>query len=196
MKVTAKPHLRVRSGPGAEFREVGQLPTNALVTVLEQAPGGKPWVYVAERNGWVSKEYLVEEGGGGKWRTAKSLVKLGEQVDAAAPERKKSHDGTIGDTAHQARKSDHNPNDQGVVTARDFTHDPAGGCDCQALAEKLVASKDPRVKYIIWRGRIISSKQQPWVWRKYNGANPHMAHLHVSVDADSKLYDDERPWAI
>lgn len=131
-----------------------------------------------------------------KWRTAKSLAKLLSQVNAAAPGRKKSHDGTIGDTAHQKTKSDHNPNANGVVTALDITHDPDRGCDCAKIAAALVASKDPRIKYIIFQGKIVSSLKQPWVWRPYTGANPHMKHLHLSVDAAPQRYDDDSPWQI
>jgi hypothetical protein len=42
----------------------------------------------------------------------------------------------------------------------------------------------------------VSSKVSPWIWRKYTGANQHLAHLHISVDSNPKLYDDEKPWRI
>lgn len=129
-----------------------------------------------------------------KWRPAKSINALLAQVNAAAPQRKRSQDGTIGDAAHAARKSDHNPNAQGVVCALDLTHDPGRGLDCEKLARQLVESRDPRIKYIIWRGKIVSSKIQPWVWRQYNGSNQHMTHLHLSVDPDPAKYDDAEPW--
>jgi peptidoglycan hydrolase-like protein with peptidoglycan-binding domain len=126
------------------------------------------------------------------WRVAKSLLKLREQVDAKWPGRDKSSDGTIGDAAHQATTSDHNPNSAGVVTAMDITHDPAHGLDARKLAEALVASRDPRIKYIISNAQIVSSQVSPWQWRSYTGANAHRAHVHISVDAS--LYDDDREW--
>lgn len=125
------------------------------------------------------------------WRLAKSLETLRDQVNAKWPNRDKSLDGTIGDAAHQATKSDHNPNSAGVVTAMDITHDPANGLDARKLAETLVASRDPRIKYIISNAQIISSQTSPWIWRPYSGANAHRQHVHISVAGD---YDDTRPW--
>ena len=130
------------------------------------------------------------------WRVAKSLLTLRTQVDAMAPSRSKAADGTIGDTAHSARKSDHNPNANNVVTAMDITHDPAHGVDAGALAEMLRLSKDQRIKYVISNRRIFSSQQTPWQWREYTGANAHTKHVHVSVNADPALYDDTKPWTI
>ncbi len=72
------------------------------------------------------------------WRTAKSLDVLLDEINRAAPKRSKASDGSIGDAAHATRSSDHNPwvrwLGTGIVTARDFTHDPAGGLDCNKLA--------------------------------------------------------------
>lgn len=130
------------------------------------------------------------------WRVAQSLETLRRQVNAMAPGRSVASDGTIGDTAHSARTSDHNPNDDGVVTAMDITHDPMHGLDAGALAEMLRASKDSRIKYVISNSRIFSSKEQPWTWRPYKGANAHTKHVHISVMGAKTLYDDERPWAI
>jgi hypothetical protein len=125
------------------------------------------------------------------WRLAKSLETLRSQVNAKWPNRDKSSDGTIGDAAHQATNSDHNPNSAGVVTAMDITHDPAHGLDARKLAETLVASRDPRIKYIISNAQIVSSQVSPWQWRSYTGANAHRAHVHISVSGD---YDDTRSW--
>jgi len=147
----------------------------------------------AERND--QPESAVWRGDGNR-RLAKSLITLIDQVDAKHPRRDKSSDGSIGDAAHQATQSDHNPNAAGVVTALDLDRDIAAGFSARNLAEALVASRDPRIKYIISNGQIISSKVSPWQWRPYTGANAHREHIHVSVDADPALYDDARPWAI
>ena len=130
------------------------------------------------------------------WRPAKSLETLRSQVNSAAPRRKKTSDGMLGDAAHALRVSDHNPNSAGVVTALDLTHDPAGGFDSYKFAETLRQNKDPRVKYVISNGRIFSSITQPWVWRPYTGSNKHSQHVHVSVTAKPALYDDAAPWRI
>ncbi|MBD3782440.1 MAG: hypothetical protein IE926_05700 [Micrococcales bacterium] len=118
------------------------------------------------------------------WRPAPCLVKLRDQVNRYAPDRSKRSDGMIGDAAHAATVSDHNPDAAGIVRAFDVTHDPAHGLDCGALAAAIVASRDPRVKYLIWNGRVIGSKH--WTWTPYDGADPHTSHLHVSVVPDGR----------
>ncbi len=112
------------------------------------------------------------------WRAANSLITLRNQLNALYPGRSKASDGTIGDAAHQAGPSDHNPNREGVVTALDITHDPAHGLSIQVLADRLVANKDQRIKYIICNRRIW----EPSIgWTTYDGDNPHQNHLHLSV---------------
>ncbi|MES2044608.1 MAG: DNA/RNA non-specific endonuclease [Pseudomonadota bacterium] len=138
------------------------------------------------------------------WRIAKALLKLRDQVNATAPNRKKGWDGTIGDAAHASRSSDHNPwivdGGQGVVTALDITHDPQGGCDAGKLAESIRTNKDKRVKYVIWNRRIANASpidgQPTWAWRPYSGANPHDHHVHISVAAKKAQYDATSPWVI
>ncbi len=155
----------------------------------KQLPDSK-WVVMGVRSDGSNSEK--------KWRVANSLVTLLDQINQIAPKRSKKSDGTIGDAAHKQTNSDHNPrvddNGQGVVTALDITHDVQNGCDCQKIADALVRSKDPRIKYIIWKSKIVSSKKKPWLWRKYNGKNPHSKHIHVSVDSSKKLYDSTAPW--
>jgi hypothetical protein len=125
------------------------------------------------------------------WRVAKSLEVLRDQINRAAPRRDKSADGTIGDAAHAARKSDHNVSG-GVVNALDITHDPDDGVNAGLIADTIRASGDKRVTYIISNGRIADSGKP---WRKYNGKNPHTMHFHVSV-VNSPLEDDTAPWQI
>lgn len=133
------------------------------------------------------------------WRVAASLDVLLEQINEAAPNRDKASDGSIGDTDHSKRTSDHNPwCGPGVVTARDFDHDPAAGADMNEWAEALRKSRDPRIKYVIWNKRMFSSYPTSgyaaWTWRPYTGPNLHTIHMHVSVQCnDSK--DDKRKWA-
>lgn len=127
------------------------------------------------------------------WRLAKSLDRLRSQVNAAVPGRSKASDGSVGDLAHSARKSEHNPDANGVVRAIDITHDPKGGFDSYVFAEYLRKTADKRVYYIISNGRIANPGQP---WRKYTGSNPHDHHVHISVVSDPKLYDDTRDWDI
>lgn len=138
------------------------------------------------------------------WRVAKALLTLRGQINALAPGRSKASDGTIGDTNHQNRNSDHNPHvidgANGVVTALDITHDPAHGCDAGKVATSLHASRDPRIKYIIWNRKIAASypvgAHGAWVWRTYGGSNPHTRHVHISVIGEKAKYDAQTPWTV
>jgi hypothetical protein len=133
------------------------------------------------------------------WRLAASLDTLRTQINTAWPDRNKASDGTIGDTAHQARTSDHNPDPAGVVRAFDVTHDPTAGADMHAISEALRLSRDPRIKYVIWNSRMYSSYAtstvDPWTWRSYSGSNLHTRHMHMSVVADDRA-DNTDPWSI
>jgi hypothetical protein len=134
------------------------------------------------------------------WTLAESLGRFRDQLNALAPNRSKASDGTIGDAAHQARSSGHNPAwiaGANLVTAFDATHDPAGGLDCHRLAASLQRARDSRLLYAIWNRRIMAGAAgpQPWAWRPYSGAAPHTEHLHLSVVADRRCRDGS-PWML
>jgi len=130
-------------------------------------------------------------------RVARSLRTLYGEIDALAPQRDKRDDGTIGDARHRARKSDHNPDAQGIVRALDVTHDPAHGCDAGKIAEALRLAQDARIKYVIWARRIFyASGTQPYRWQRYSGSDPHTGHFHISVVAADARADDTRDWSI
>lgn len=136
-------------------------------------------------------------------RDARSLEVLLDEINKAAPNRNKASDGGIGDAAHATRDSDHNPwvkdaNGVGVVRARDFTHHPAGGLDCNELASFLAAKLGVHPAlgsgaYVIWNGRIISTNRKSEGWRPYYGSNPHNKHLHLSVETGTG-YDSRTPF--
>lgn len=135
------------------------------------------------------------------WRLALSLDQLRAEVNRSAPARSKASDGTIGDAAHAARTSDHNPwvRDEGlgVVTALDLTHDPAHGFNAAAFAEWLrlrcKTGREKRVKYII-SNRRIASAINAWAWRPYDGLNAHKKHCHVSVLSTKSMFDSKAKW--
>lgn len=130
------------------------------------------------------------------WRVARSLDTLLNQFNAACPRRSKASDGSIGDAAHASRSSDHNPwYGPGIVTARDYTHDPANGMNIDKITDELAASRDNRIKYIIANGYILDSRpgNNPWKWVRYTGSNPHTKHFHLSVMNNSSC-DDPRNW--
>jgi len=129
------------------------------------------------------------------WRVARGLDKLLQQVNDLAPGRSKISDGSIGDTNHQGRRSDHNPDSRGIVRARDITHDARHGADMHEIAEALRLSRDRRIAYVIWNRRVFSATIEPWRWRHYPGENPHTKHMHVSV-VPTSVADDTSDWEI
>lgn len=111
-------------------------------------------------------------------RGARSLITLRDQINSRFPYRDKASDGGIGDAAHSARTSDHNPTN-GVFHAYDFDHDPdANGLNCVTLNRELKQSKDARIKYVIFQGRIWYPNGTDL---RYTGPNAHTQHLHLSV---------------
>ena len=133
-------------------------------------------------------------------RIAKSLGRLRDQVNAKYPNRNKASDGWIGDAAHAASASDHNPNSAGVVCALDLTNDPGKGFDAHAMADRLRLNRHPDLKYIISNRRICGA-WTGWAWQAYFGSNPHSSHVHISVgrgnDGQSVgPYDNTSDWAI
>lgn len=130
------------------------------------------------------------------WRLARSLDQLRDEVQRRWPG---TTVWTIGDADHAARASDHNPNQDGVVCAIDVV----GARQADAVWQHLLADPDPRVKYLIYRGRIVSSTHLPWKVRPYHGPNPHTDHIHISVGRgpdgqsdDPWRYDDPAPWGL
>lgn len=128
------------------------------------------------------------------WRLAESLKKLRSQLNAEFPNRDKTSDGSIGDAAHRNRKSDHNPNAQGVVCAIDIDEDLHGDRTLEQVITAIRASRDKRVKYIIYEGRITVLGSDLQSWKKYSGSNAHKHHAHISVY--SNLADDVGEWNI
>lgn len=134
------------------------------------------------------------------WTLAPALAKLRDEVNAVAPDRSKASDGTIGDAAHKARQSDHNPNGAGVVCAIDLTNDPKDGFPAHGFAEQLrrrcAEGKERRVAYII-SNRRIASPREGWRWRDYSAQpNPHVAHIHISVKQAANFWRNTASWNV
>lgn len=126
-------------------------------------------------------------------RAAHSLTTLLRQINNKYPYRDKASDGGLGDPAHQARLSDHNPDAQGIYHAYDFDHDPdSNGLDGYTLKRELIASWDSRIKYIIFQRRIWYGGTRREFY--YDGPNAHNLHLHLSVV--SGVGDDPRVWSL
>lgn len=134
-------------------------------------------------------------------------VKLRDQVNKRFPSRDKTSDGWIGDRAHQARKSDHNPDAKGWVHALDIDADLVpwnqrlSRCAAQALADQLVEyarSGEPgsdRLKYVVYDGQIASGTYRHtfWIWRGSGYGHHH--HIHVSF-TDVNPITGRRPFPL
>lgn len=83
----------------------------------------------------------------------------------------------IGDPAHQAETSDHNPDSRSIVHALDFMTytDIAKGNEIVAWL-----LSDPRdLEYVIFN-RTIWSRSNGFKPKTYMGSNPHTDHVHTS----------------
>ncbi|NHB85204.1 hypothetical protein G7085_12800 [Tessaracoccus sp. HDW20] len=102
-------------------------------------------------------------------------MQLRTEINRRWPGRSKALDGTIGDAAHRARVSEHNPDGLGVVRAMDID---ASGIGVQELLDAVIG--DDRVHYVI-HNRKIYSRSNKWAARPYSGASSHTRHVHISL---------------
>lgn len=107
---------------------------------------------------------------------APSLARLRTAINLRWPDRDHSSDGWIGDTAHQARVSDHNPAPSGVVRALDVDKD--GVHIPTVLAAAMLHTW---VRYVIHDRRIFHIDND-FAPKRYTGTNPHTEHIHVSLE--------------
>jgi len=115
-------------------------------------------------------------------------VQLFAEVDKKWPKRSLRSDGTVGDTSHAARKSDHNPNGRGSVNAIDITR---LGVDPEVIIAAV--KKHPSASYVIF-DRHIYSATDGWVKKPYAGISPHTEHLHVSIKQSVKAEQSDVKW--
>jgi len=127
----------------------------------------------------------------------KAGQQLREQIDDSYPDRDRKSDGWIGDVAHAARPSDHNPDPiNGIVRAIDVDKDLNTRPSTAAyLADQIrfcAKSGEKRIAYVIYSGKIASAKKS-WSWRTYDGINRHDHHIHISFtkegDANGSWFD-------
>lgn len=120
------------------------------------------------------------------WHPAPALLSLRDSVNHEFPHRDKSSDGILGDPAHAARQSEHNPDytktgtRYGEVRAEDIDIDD--GDTGRDLRRELLNSLigNPAVWYCISNG-IIYSRTHNWAALKYTGTNGHFEHVHFSL---------------
>jgi hypothetical protein len=129
---------------------------------------------------------------------SKAGVQLREQIDDCFPDRDRKSDGWIGDARHAARnKSDHNPDDKGIVRAidvdKDLNKNPNVAFDLfDQLRNYAELDRKKRILYLIFNGKICSAKSR-WKFVAYKGLNPHQHHIHISFspsgDSDNSFFD-------
>lgn len=121
---------------------------------------------------------------------APSLGVLRAEINTRWPNRDHTSDGWIGDSAHQATRSDHNPNERGSVDAIDVDKD---GIDPYAVI--AVFERHPSAHYWIYQ-RQIADRDDGWRRRPYTGVNPHDKHVHFSIRQSQTAEQDRRPWGL
>lgn len=138
-----------------------------------------------------------------------ALSALRAGFNHAFPDRDHTTDGWIGDAAHQAEVSGHNPDDTvGVraeysdadtkpeVRAIDVDTDLRSPLySMQDVIDRILVTPNDlmRLKYIIFN-RTIWSKNNGWRPAEYTGIDPHTGHAHFSGDP---LYDEnDTAWSV
>lgn len=131
------------------------------------------------------------------WILVASLVSLRNEFNKLSPSRDHASDGSIGDAAHAAEPSDHNPDESGQgegsdadnideVHALDVDSDLKLGTNrgmtwaTRVIADRHRRGIDKRLHYIIWN-RQVASIETGWAWVYYDGSNPHTEHAHFSA---------------
>ena len=132
-----------------------------------------------------------------KPRLSKAAIQLRAQFDDNFSDRDRTSDGWIGDSRHSARKSDHNPDEQGWVRAIDIDRDLSGKPKPDIMPDvadqlRVLAKSDRRISYLIFDSKICSAKSL-WRWVSYKGINKHAHHCHISFtckgDEDSSFFN-------
>lgn len=130
-------------------------------------------------------------------------VRLRQQIDSRWPKRDKRSDGWIGDAAHAARKSDHNPDSEGIVYALDIDENMGkgkarNGRTARILANQLITYAmsglpgSKRLKYVVYEDQIASGTYSGSWWKWRGKGYGHTQHIHISftpaAKRDSTIY--------
>lgn len=130
------------------------------------------------------------------WKLTDGLGNLRTQVNARFPDRDHASDGTIGDAAHMAETSGHNPDDT-AGSHPEWNGDPDGTAEVRAwdmdsdlresgASAQMVVDHIRRLpnvtqvlRYMIYNRKIYSASNG-WVPQTYSGASAHTEHIHFS----------------
>lgn len=136
------------------------------------------------------------------WFLNASLSSWRDFINSSYPKRSKTSDGTIGDTAHAASVSEHNPDRDGSVDAYDCdvnllgSTDPDGNAAEDAAMESLKREfeRQPFAQLWIHNGKIANRDIGNWKVRDYSGKNKHNHHIHFQSkpSAEKQTYKGRR----
>jgi hypothetical protein len=145
------------------------------------------------------------------WILVPCLGQLRTELNRLAPNRDKSSDGTIGDTAHQSRVSDHNDDEVGRVPIRDADskhevhaidldvnlREPNLTMEMvvQHVVGRCRSGAEKRLRYVIYNRRIWEGSNG-WRQRAYSGDNAHTQHAHFSASYETKLEASTASWRL
>lgn len=147
------------------------------------------------------------------WILVPCLDELHGEFNTLGPGRDHASDGSIGNQAHAASESDHNPDETGATgtedaDSRNEVHaidvDDSGPWingfrfddGVELIRQRCLDGREKRLQYIIRNGRI-ASRSWGWTWRTYTGSNGHYEHGHFSARYDTgALENDRRPWGL
>lgn len=145
------------------------------------------------------------------WVLTRGLTRCRACFNKRFPNRDKTSDGTIGNQAHQAGTSGHNPDITGKAEYRDGDsldevravdldndlRDP--DYDMEALIQFWIVVLGRQrgvlqkyVRYVIYNRRIWRAATG-WKTEAYTGASQHTEHIHVS-GAYSQFADNDETW--
>lgn len=142
------------------------------------------------------------------WVLIPCLKALFAEFNRIAPDRDRASDGSIGDAAHQAEVSDHNPDEVGSVPihdadkinevhAIDVDNNLRGDVTMETAVQFLLgrcrSGAEKRLRYVIYNRRIWSASSG-WVQKAYTGASAHTEHAHFSASYDSQLEASVVSW--
>lgn len=146
-----------------------------------------------------------------EWILVPSLVSLRRDIERIAPDRDRTTDGSIGDTAHAAGgNSDHLPDEdfaalrgkdadsRNEVHAIDVDRDlREPGLTMEMVVQHILArcraGLEDRLRYIIYSRRIWSASSG-WRQEAYSGSNPHTEHAHFSASYGTAQEADTHSW--
>jgi murein L,D-transpeptidase YcbB/YkuD len=135
----------------------------------------------------------------GAWRLNAALSQWRAEINKRFPRRDRQSDGTIGDAAHAASSSQHNPDSDGSVDAYDMDVDLDGTNNDRGPADHIEAlkqafQKHPASQLWIHDGQIANRDIDNWRRRKYAGSNKHNRHIHWQTRTSGEK--STRPWEV